>query len=496
MLRRISTWLVLCSIVLLSSAPLPITHASVSTVRVTVSDDPVRINGQLMDNALAKYPFLTYKGITYLPLTWDNATALGIQLMWNTESGLQIYKQTNYVQGSFPGGMRPPLQQDISAQRPLPISYTAALSNYPISIAYQTVDNSQEEYPFLEFQDITYMPLTWHFVHDLLKLTIYWDAMNGLNVIGGQRQIFGQLLWDDAYDVYIQPGIRVDDEHVMLKMSKSLTETPIWMNKSEAEQIQDQMKLTRENDPYRGKAVNPDIREDGLYYEGQKLLEASELDDPSKTTTVQFGATRFDLSGNRYLLSVAKRNMTAGRSFYTYHLFLFTDGKAAELSGQPAAKVIPIQGGGYWIASYPEFGRSIRPQQLARLDSEGHYESLNVRWNELSLAMLGLGSPNTEFGEPGFTDPQTADGHIYVQLMGYSLQREQPQFTPGIYMVDPQLKLTKVTSGAALGMSDSRQYYVSSDMQLYALEQDLNKIYNLTTEQAALWYDYELVKPE
>lgn len=496
MFRRIM-WLILCPIFLMSFVSPPIANAAGSAVRVTISDDPVRINGQLIDNAHSKYPFVTYSGITYLPLTWDNAMALGIMLEWSAESGLRIFKPSYYVAGPLIGGMRPPFQQDLSAERRLPTSYTAARSNYPITIEHQPIENGQEEYPFLEFQGITYMPLTWHFVHDLMKLTIYWDSVNGLNVIGGQHQILAQFVWDDSQFLYSKPALLIDDDHAMLKISKSLTEPPIWMNKVEASQIQEQIKRIKESDPYRGEPVKPDIREDGLYYEGQKLLEASELVDPSKTTTVEFEATRFDLNNNRILLSVTKRNMTVSRSFYTYHLYLFTDGKAVRLSGQPVAKVMPIKDDGYWIASFPEWGYgSIRPQQLARLDVEGHYESLNDRWNELSVSMLGLGSSEVQYGETGFHNPQTADGLIYIQLMGLSLQREPSQYTPGIYMVDPELHLSKVTSGSVLDMNINRQYYVSRDMQLYALEQNMNKIYNMTTQQAALWYDFELVNAE
>lgn len=121
-------------------------------------------------------------------MTWDNAVALGIQLEWNQELGLRINKLNAYIQDTSIGGMRPPLQQDLSAERSLPANYNAVRSDYPISVDNQLIENNNEEYPFLEFQDITYMPLTWQFVHDLLKLTIYWDAVNGLNVIGGSAR--------------------------------------------------------------------------------------------------------------------------------------------------------------------------------------------------------------------------------------------------------------------------------------------------------------------
>lgn len=420
MLRRISILLVLFVMALPLFAPLSATHAAGSTVRISVTDDPVRINGLLMDNAHAKYPFVTYKGITYLPLTWDNAVALGIQLVWSQETGLWIYKMNDYVQGSSIGGMRPPLQQDLSAVRSLPASYNAVRSDYPITVQYQLIENSNEEYPFLEFQDITYMPLTWQFVHDLLKLTIYWDVVNGLNVIGGQRQIIGQLVWDDAQYLYSQPGIVYDDDHSMLKISKSFTDKPVWMNKREAEQVLVQAKQTRENDPYRGKSVEPDIRQDGLYYEGQQLLEASDLVYASAVSKLEFSLTRFDLKDDRYLIALEKRIIAAGRTLRTNYLYLFQAGKATFLRQQNPAKVLPNQDGSYWIASYLEFPMA-NTLQVSRLDSEGHLESLNEKWNELSVSMIGLGSPSPDFGEPGFPNPKPSMGIFMLYYQGFHL---------------------------------------------------------------------------
>jgi hypothetical protein len=401
-----------------------------------------------------------------------------------------------YAQGSAIGGMRPAFQQDLSVERSLPANYNAVRSDYPITIESQLIENNNEEYPFLEFQDITYMPLTWQFVHDVLKLTIYWDAVNGLNVIGGQRQIIGKLVWDDAQYLYSQPGIVYDDDHTMLKIGKTLTDKPVWMNKREAEQILGQAKLTRESDPYRGKSVKPDIRQDGLYYEGQQLLEASDLVDSSAVSKLEFSLRRFDLKADRYLIALEKRNIFSGRTHRTSYLYLFQAGKATFLRQQNPAKVVPNQDGSYWIASYLEFPLA-NTLQISHLDAEGRLESLNEKWNELSVLMIGLGSPSPDFGEPGFHNPQTVDGNIYVVLSGFPLDRNHPQTEPGLYMVNPELKLTKVIADPITidnRYGPTNLLYLSSDMQLYMVGREMNKISDLTTEQAALWYDYELVE--
>lgn len=305
-------------------------------------------------------------------------------------------------------------------------------------------------------------------------------------------------MWDDAQYLYSQPGIVYDDDHSMLKTSKSLTDKPVWMNKSEADQVLGQEKITRENDPYRGIWVEPDIRQDELYYEGQRLLEASELDYASAVSKLEYSLTRFDLKDDWYLIAVEKRLIVPGHILRTNYLHLFQAGKATFLRQQNPAKVIPNQNGSYWIASYLEFPMA-NTLQVSRLDSEGHLDSLKEKWNELSVSMIGLGSPSPDFGEPGFPNPQTIDGNIYVVLSGYPIDRNRGLNEPGLYMVNPELELTKVTATPI--SVDSRcgpanQLYLSSDMQLYMVGKEMNKISNLTTQQAALWYDHELVKAE
>lgn len=65
--------------------------------------------------------------------------------------------------------------------------------------------------------------------------------------------------------------------------------------------------------------------------------------------------------------------------------------------------------------------------------------------------------------------------------------------------MNPELKLTKVIADPITINSrygSTNQLYVSSDMQLYMVGKEINKISNLTTQQASLWYDYELVAAE
>jgi hypothetical protein len=435
-----------------------------------------------------------------MPLTWDNTSALGIGLVWDQNAGLQVFPAPVSRFGNSIGWKKPAFKQDLSANRSLPASYVAAKADYPINIGSSAIDNSKEQYPFLEFLDVTYMPLTWQYVHDLLRLTIFWDAKNGLNVIGGQQQVLGRILFDDADYLYISAFIiTASDQGGVLKVSKTLAEKPVWMSKDEAGKLQEQMEQQRQSDPYRGTAVEVETREDGLYYEGIKLIEKVEMVDPSNTSlSIDFSGTMFKLDDNRSLLAIQKRNTYLTVSMNTGYLYMYSDGKVELLKEFPQvpAKVIPNRDGSYWIATY---GQSVRGRvwldtlRLAHLGADGNLQMMNQQWNQLSVTMLGLGSTDyTRLGDPGTANPQTADGRIFVQLGGFPLDREREMAEPGIYSVDSEFKLTRLSEP----LPATAQAYVSSDKQLYTLGERINTIINISSGQANMWYDHEMLETE
>ncbi|MBD2864086.1 hypothetical protein [Paenibacillus oceani] len=466
---------------------------------MSVTDDPVRINGQLIDNVHSKYPFITYGGITYLPLTWDHAIALGLGLGWDADTGLQIDSASPPAYGTSAAWTKPAFKQDLSASRVLPASYTAVKSAYPISIAGTSIDNSREEYPFLELQGITYMPLTWSVVNDQLKLTIYWDPENGLNVIGGQRQVLGNIVFDDANDLYISPSVMPPaGPGNLVKVSKSLSGEPVWMNQEESQKIQEQIKRTRLADPYRGTAAEVEEREDGLYYKGLKLLEKTEMVEPSGVSSkVEFSGTLFQLNNNRSLLAVQKRTVFTSASLRTGYVYIYSDGNAIPLGEFPQVpdKVIPNKDGSFWIASDIQFVHGhglLDTLRLAHLNADGELKSMNREWNKLSVKMLGIGSRSFDFGEIGYANPQTEEGRIFVQLTPYPLDGERPTIEAGLYAVDSAQNLTLLSEP----VPESAQLYVSSDKQLYSLGERVNTLRNISTGEAAMWYDCELLETE
>ncbi|SMB83122.1 Peptidoglycan/xylan/chitin deacetylase, PgdA/CDA1 family [Desulfonispora thiosulfatigenes DSM 11270] len=141
-------------------------------IRVTVPTFPVTINDMIVDNTKNKFPILIYKDITYLPLTWDYCGALGINITWDNTNGLGLSKKETASDI---------LNQDLSGNNTLGKAYYAQLANLQIKINENNI-NKDEEYPFLNYKDITYMPLTWKYVTEEFGLQINWNEEKGLSI--------------------------------------------------------------------------------------------------------------------------------------------------------------------------------------------------------------------------------------------------------------------------------------------------------------------------
>ncbi len=48
------------------------------------------LNGYVVENDKERFPFIVYKNITYMPMTWEFSRSLGLRLKWSEEAGLSI----------------------------------------------------------------------------------------------------------------------------------------------------------------------------------------------------------------------------------------------------------------------------------------------------------------------------------------------------------------------------------------------------------------------
>ncbi len=162
-------------------------HAKENEVRVKIAPFYTQIQDVSVDNRYVEYPLITYKDITYFPMTYNLCAFLGLRSGFDAEKGLYITSIPCGYESDAPlfGG---------EAVNSLSASYTAVIPTYPVYLNGQLIDNTKEAYPLLNFRNITYFPMTWHFAYEELCFDITWS--------------------DEDYAFYLEKGNPVNDAFV------------------------------------------------------------------------------------------------------------------------------------------------------------------------------------------------------------------------------------------------------------------------------------------
>ena len=161
-------------------------------VTVQIPNFDITINDVIFDNENAAYPFITYKGITYFPLTYNLCSKIGMTTSWDSEKGLYIarYSQDTYVDSN-----------EISGNYKRGRYYTASVPKYPVVFNGININSEKQyEYPVLNFKNITYLPMTWDYAYNELGLDVEWDSKKGLSLnIQGKDISFYLTEINDTY---------------------------------------------------------------------------------------------------------------------------------------------------------------------------------------------------------------------------------------------------------------------------------------------------------
>ncbi len=136
--------------------------------KVLVPDYPFVINGTNIDFKNSLYPVISYNDITYFPMTWHYCRMLGVTTDWNDETGLRVEKANATAE--------PIEYQRADNAREL----YAVLPKYDIFVNGKKIENDSEEYPLLNFRNVTYFPLTWDFIINEFGWNYTFDSENGL----------------------------------------------------------------------------------------------------------------------------------------------------------------------------------------------------------------------------------------------------------------------------------------------------------------------------
>lgn len=147
------------------------------SIAVTFPEFKVTLNGTEIDSSGSEYPFIVYKDVTYIPMTYSLVRFMGLKTKFGAMRGGKYafyigncneYAET-YEEYATEAG---------SGKK----AYTALIPEYSIYVnnTLKEIDNLSEPYPVLNFRGITYFPLTWHFTHDEFGWECSFDSENGL----------------------------------------------------------------------------------------------------------------------------------------------------------------------------------------------------------------------------------------------------------------------------------------------------------------------------
>ena len=144
--------------------------------KVLVPDYPFVINGTNIDFKNSLYPVISYNDITYFPMTWHYCRMLGVTTDWNDETGLRVEKANATAE--------PIEYQRADNAREL----YAVLPKYDIFVNGKKIENDSEEYPLLNFRNVTYFPLTWDFIINEFGWNYTFDSENGLVINSAEEK--------------------------------------------------------------------------------------------------------------------------------------------------------------------------------------------------------------------------------------------------------------------------------------------------------------------
>lgn len=153
-----------------------IAFAEQGDVQVKIPEFDIYLNNTLVDNTKVAYPMLEYKGVTYFPMTWEYSNALGLETSWSNDTGLSIKKNGRSGELALSGDENNKLGQVLEAE----------IANYDIQLNGMMINNSEEEYPILNYKSVTYFPLTWKFAVEAFDWTSEWNQESGLSVTSTQ----------------------------------------------------------------------------------------------------------------------------------------------------------------------------------------------------------------------------------------------------------------------------------------------------------------------
>ncbi len=185
-------------------------------VEVSLPEFDITLNNTKFDNSKEPYPFILYKNVTYLPMTWDISKALGIEGGWSDETGFSVAKSS---QATLYHGVNDNQFKE---------EYKAVVAPFDVRVNGTLVGESA--YPVLLYKDITYFPLTYDYITLAFELDYKWSDKNGLSLGANEEIIVIEPVIRETFKFTRQTYIDMDTSENGFFTSQCYDDNPIAYN--------------------------------------------------------------------------------------------------------------------------------------------------------------------------------------------------------------------------------------------------------------------------
>lgn len=338
---------ILCIVILL----FPINISASNNVKVQIAPFYTEINGMSVDNRYVEFPLITYKGITYIPMTYILCEHLGLEATYDANHGLYISR------GYLFGVSDEKLAFGGPASNNYPTLYDAYIVDYPVYLNGINIDNQNQEYPILNFRNITYFPMTWRFAYEELDFDIEWsDEEYSLklrkNGVSGNPYPYA----DDGSNIMFQDKISVYDEdaegfHLLYSYWEryKLNLASQQISRLDAADTEEKVTIPYNPGALNGKTIDATIKEDGIYIDGILAIAA----DTTDYTSVTANEYKLEVGSLIYLYAMIG-NAPPPYTQHNEYLLYRDGGEITNLNWDTKnnfSGIYPDSQGGYYIAS-------------------------------------------------------------------------------------------------------------------------------------------------
>ncbi len=384
------------------------TASAQQNVSVQIAPYYTEIDYMSVYNPAVEFPLITYKDITYFPMTYNLCARLGIATGYDQNAGLYITRHSVPTDGSvtgFFGGI---------GNNSYGTYYDAVIPEYPVYLNGIRIDNSKEEYPLINFRGITYFPMTWRFAVEELGFTTEWSEENGFKLYRDYNSstdvFFGNSDKDGVnitVSTYAPNGVENPDGSITFYSKYWYERYKLMYEYGYAKKLGGSDKFT----DYREIKVAPEC--DKIFFEdGYLRYMSTKILDLTDTNATRQYSNEYVFGDTTFIYTVVEfGSAPAPYNSHSEYIFVRENGKIKRLNEwdekNNLINIFPDGLGGYYLCS------------------DYYSPANNSRWKS-EFACVYRYTPSGEFYEVTITDTNslTAIGvvgtKLYVKAMYYA----------------------------------------------------------------------------